>query len=565
MTGFVRVIGLMAVLAATLADAQAPATGIKLGGPQGRGYVGPALVNDRNAPLRFAAETLSNGACAIRVGRSCTRYAVTASSGELLLRAETDILLPDHGRYYVRYDFGGGALLARELATEDLVLYDDQGNTQGSVSAVAYRGAIGDDKVVFQLGSGGLPRGAKIHLDLSGSARDEDANNGDELRAGLAVRASSSFSSHTATLTVYAAIADAVNGTGAIFTAGPTAVVQTGRVVGGRIEALVANADVSTSVDDGGPFRRFVPDGTGGKDSGVLAEVLVQVSTGPPTWTEKYRNATTNMTVDDTIIASTAATATSEPGNFAIVSEGGALIRDNKKPWRLAEKPGCSGGPLDLSASGEIDTYAEDPDGPEGHLAKDDPTPDGIASANMASGHAEVPAGKTYFCVLAAGNTEPIPEVGDPDTKNAYRLTIVPQLANAEDKPVRPRAIGPAAAGAIDRNGTTVHLTYLTTDAMHGQRLVIVNRGADSARFWVGDDSFYLEDGVRLARNSLQGSVPGKGRLVLQVGDNVTFEGKTRGSATINIAAPTRDIDVMTVQSNPGTGQIDTTVYQHAE
>lgn len=170
-----------------------------------------------------------------------------------------------------------------------------------------------------------------------------------------------------------------MNGTGAIFTAGPTAVVQTGRVVGGRIEALVANADVGTSVDDGGPFRRFVPDGTGGKDSGVLAEVLVQVSTGPPTWTEKYRNATTNMPVDDTIIASTAATATSEPGNFAIVSEGGALIRDNKNPWRLAEKPECSGGPLDLSASGEIDTYAEDPDGPEGHLAKDDPTPDGIA------------------------------------------------------------------------------------------------------------------------------------------------------------------------------------------
>lgn len=168
MTGFVRVIGLMAVLAATPADAQAPATGIKLGGPQGRGYVGPALVNDRNAPLRFAAETLSNGACAIRVGRSCARYAVTASSGELLLRAETDIRLPDHGRYYVRYDFGGGALLARELATEDLVLYDDQGNTQGSVSAVAYRGAIGDDKVVFQLGSGGFPGGAEIHLDLSG-------------------------------------------------------------------------------------------------------------------------------------------------------------------------------------------------------------------------------------------------------------------------------------------------------------------------------------------------------------------------------------------------------------
>ena len=157
------------------------------------------------------------------------------------------------------------------------------------------------------------------------------------------------------------------------------------------------------------------------------------------------------------------------------------------------------------------------------------------------------------------------PRSAIPTTKNAYVLTLTPKLENAEDKPVWPRMIGPAAAGAIDRNGTTVHLTYLTTDDVHVQRLVIVNRGADSARFWVGDDSFNLEEGVTLVSNLLQGTVPGRGRRVLSVRDNVMLQGKTRGAATINIAAPTRDIDVMTVQSNPGTGQIDTTIYQHAE
>jgi len=121
-TAIVPVVGLMAVLAAAMAVAQAPTTGIALGSPQGHGFVGSAFTRDRNAPLRFAAETLSNGACAIRLGQSCMRYAVTASPGELLLRAETDISLPDGGRYYVPYDFGGGALLARSLATGDLTL-----------------------------------------------------------------------------------------------------------------------------------------------------------------------------------------------------------------------------------------------------------------------------------------------------------------------------------------------------------------------------------------------------------------------------------------------------------
>ena len=43
----------------------------------------------------------------------------------------------------------------------------------------------------------------------------------------------------------------------------------------------------------------------------------------------------------------------------------------------------------------------------------------------------------------------------------------------------------------------------------------------------------------------------------------MTLTGKTRAAGTINIAAPTRNIDVMTIQVHPGTGQIDTTVYQH--
>ena len=93
--------------------------------------------------------------------------------------------------------------------------------------------------------------------------------------------------------------------------------------------------------------------------------------------------------------------------------------------------------------------------------------------------------------------------------------------------------------------------------------LVLVNRGGDPAKFWVDDSNINLEAGVTLVENKLQGAIPADGRLVLRVQDNVTLTGKTRAAATLNIAAPTRNIDVMTIQVHPGTGPMDTTDYQH--
>ena len=120
--------------------------------------------------------------------------------------------------------------------------------------------------------------------------------------------------------------------------------------------------------------------------------------------------------------------------------------------------------------------------------------------------------------------------------------------------------------GAIDRDGTTVHLPYVTTNPFVDQRLVFVNRGADDVSVWIEDSSFNLEEGTTLAMNGLGDDagkmVPGNGRLVVVVKEYVEFDGQDRGAAAVNVAAPTRDIDVMSIQRSPFTDEVDTTLYE---
>ena len=558
------VIGLFGVLLAMSAGAA-----IDLGERQGFISADPPNF-DQNPPNRYAAETISIAQCQ-RQGARCAAYRVAATVGALRLTATTDILLPTGTQYYVRYNFTGG-WFATDLVSgtspdvSDLDVTPAGGSETGT-TAVAYRGEADDNTVIFQLAEDlELPKGSMFELDLSGMADDVSTENINELLGNFNITGTGSA---TAEMAVYASLTGAVDESGALFEAGPAVIIQVDRVVGADVEPMVDVAYVSTLDTDGGPFRRFLPNGMGGKNVGVLAEVTSVVNqTGSRLWSSAngYRNASTGRRINNSIVASISAVASSDPGNFAIVSAGGDLIPGNKKPWRVSSDADCGDGELTLGvAGGDIEVHEDDPDGRSGHLSAGDPTPAGVASANRASGTAGFSVGTGYFCVLAAGNDNAIPEVGDPTTMDAYSLMVHPQLANADDKAFKPGAVGPKAAGAIDRDGTTVHLTYLSTHEAYNQRLVIVNRGSDAAQFWVDDASFNLEDGVTLISNTLQGMVPGNGRLVLRVQDEVTLDGRTRGAATINVASPTRDIDVMTIQVHPGTGQIDTTVYQHAD
>lgn len=535
-----------------------------------------------NAALGFASESLVSTGC-LNVGTRCFGYTVTASVGELVITANTDTLMPD-GVYYLRYDLtgatfrsslGDGAVSGRAGDSTDI---QDRADI---TEAVAYKGGRGDSSAIFQLtdDDNGYALNYEFSIDLSGSARVEDTDGVGGVDSGKDELLSNVFVNGPGTVTMKVAAYDSIQsakaGTSAIFSAmGPIISVRAATTTP-KVTAMVDVADVATIDEDGGPFRRFIPtaqaDGTGGmggKDSGVLAKLEVGFNTGR----SKLRDATTNADATDALIAKTEVTVTSDAGNFAVGTKDGGLIvgedATNKNPWMVAAAPECKGGPLNLDVvGGDIAMYDTDPDGDDGPLKKGDLTPAGIASANKASGDAENKVGTNYFCVLVNGNTDPIPEIGDPVMKNAYMLTAHVKLAETTTvkRPFGPAISAAMAAGAIDRNGTTVHVTYLSTHEAYNQRLVLVNRGGDEAKFWV--DSFNLEDGTTPMKNDLSSdmdlSIPANGRLVIRVQDKITFEGMTRGAATVNVAAPTRDIDVMTIQVHPGTGQIDTTIYQN--
>ena len=100
--------------------------------------------------------------------------------------------------------------------------------------------------------------------------------------------------------------------------------------------------------------------------------------------------------------------------------------------------------------------------------------------------------------------------------------------------------------GAIKRDGTTIGLPYLTTNAKFNQRLYIVNRGPVAAYemdFQMGDTAGEMASGM-LEANS---------RTTLLVGDLVTVGEGGSTAGTLIIEAQPNMIDAATVQVSRGT------------
>ena len=113
--------------------------------------------------------------------------------------------------------------------------------------------------------------------------------------------------------------------------------------------------------------------------------------------------------------------------------------------------------------------------------------------------------------------------------------------------------------GQITRDGTTVHIPFLTTWADYNQRIVISNRGANSAPYWI---TFRPEDGVMATPGMYAtGTLDGNSTMVLRAMDVVTLVGGTRTAVTFVAEAQRSKIDVATVIVNMMTGSTDTVNY----
>ena len=159
-----------------------------------------------------------------------------------------------------------------------------------------------------------------------------------------------------------------------------------------------------------------------------------------------------------------------------------------------------------------------------------------------------------YLCISVPTGEE---AVAIPATA-PYMVTTA-YTAGTEDAGWPPNA-GEHALGRITRDGTTVHIPYLTTFGDYNQRIVVSNRGANPAPYWI---TFRPEEGTTATPGMYaMGTLEANSTMVLRAENVVTLVGRSRTAATFVAEAKATQIDVATVIVNMMTGGTDTVNYE---
>ena len=235
-----------------------------------------------------------------------------------------------------------------------------------------------------------------------------------------------------------------------------------------------------------------------------------------------------------------------------LVATSGDLISDNSLTFSV--EGDFSVGAFNLLAVEEAESTCPNAGAPTaeepvtGNLR---PAADGPANMAMLAAQG---AGTYHLCVqvdVQGPNSTPIPA-------GTYNGTII------QGTGALARNLAAGVIGRIGRNGTTVKLPFLTAGERYNQRLVIVNDGANDARYDIGQ--FVTEESTSATPQAMaSGMVPAGGQLVVPVRDIVSFWSpngrRHRAAATLSMNADVDDVQVATTQVNLVDGSTDTVVY----
>ena len=164
-----------------------------------------------------------------------------------------------------------------------------------------------------------------------------------------------------------------------------------------------------------------------------------------------------------------------------------------------------------------------------------------------------------YLCIMVQGDdTEAMVAPKIPDT-DAY-------TAMGSYKALEMAANGPMGVermlGEIARDGTTVHIPYMTTYDGYNQRLVLSNRGNADAPYEI---EFRPEEGTTATvLEDANGTLMANTTVTMKATDLVELEPGTRTAATIILEAQPGKIDVTSVIVNKESQDTDTVVH-HSE
>ena len=158
-------------------------------------------------------------------------------------------------------------------------------------------------------------------------------------------------------------------------------------------------------------------------------------------------------------------------------------------------------------------------------------------------------ASAKHLCLMVDGETEIPVESYSVETKYAP--------VSSSHAFAAPGATHPF--GTISRDGTTVHIPFLTTYENYNQRLLLRNRSGREVTYTV---TFVTEDGTVATPSKIDGTLPMMSVEMLRVGDLVTLSGDSnRTAATVISNAAGGTLGVATTLVNKLDRSTDTETY----
>ena len=153
-----------------------------------------------------------------------------------------------------------------------------------------------------------------------------------------------------------------------------------------------------------------------------------------------------------------------------------------------------------------------------------------------------------YLCLEADGET--------PISAGAY--TVTTKYAKRTASAFGPEG-GTHTLGSIRRDGTTVHIPYLSVAEQYNHRIILRNRSGQPTMYNI---TFAPEMGATAtAGDAASGMVMAGETKIIRAADIVTIEGKSRTAATVTAPIDSAHFDVSTTLVNKSDGSTDTETY----
>ena len=158
-----------------------------------------------------------------------------------------------------------------------------------------------------------------------------------------------------------------------------------------------------------------------------------------------------------------------------------------------------------------------------------------------------------YLCITVDSDGEDFE--GIPDTGHYMAITSLSGVSNAVFAPEG----ATYTLRKIRRDGTTVHIPYITIYEGYNHRIVLSNRGTRNAAFRI---MFRTEDGITADPMMTEDMMLNAGETrTLRAADLVTLTGGARTAASVMVEARPQNIDVSSVIVNRESQDTDTVVH----